>query len=259
MSVGPGNFRTIRRFLTARHFTAGEGGLLGLALDHVREGFVRRLYLGMLARFPEAAPDDALALIGKDRRVIRGIDETNASYTVRLLAWLTDRRTAGSPWALMKKLQEYIGGGSSFRTVDARGNWFSRSAAGVETYTLNTLNWNWDSSVPSTEWSRFWVIIYPGTRFTTTGQLWDDGSVWDDTTKLWDLTGTADQHQTIRFLVADWKPAGTKCDTIIYATDPASFNPASPEPDGKWGKWFKVVGGVIVPSRLSTAYYADGV
>lgn len=242
-----------------RFTTKGEAGLLWYSMDIVSDACLDALYRGMLARFPEYAEEDALVELAKDRRVVRGIGESTASWAARCKRWLDDARHRGSPFMLMQKLSEYIGAGSSFRIVDVAGNWWSRSAAGVETKLLAQGNWNWDSTVSASNWSRFWVIIYPGTRFTVTTQIWGDGSVWGDKTKCWGVSGTPDQHQTIRDIVADWKPNGTKCDTIIYAFDAASFNPASPEPDGKWGKWYKVVAGVNVPSRLSTARYAEGV
>lgn len=158
---------------------------------------------------------------------------------------------------LMQKLQEYIAAGSSFRTVDARGNWFSRSASGVETYTLNTGNWNWDSTVAASNWARFWVIIYPGTRWSHSAN-WGSGQLWGDTEKTWGTTATPSEVAQVRGIVADWKPAGTRCVNIIIAFDPASFDPTAPEPDGKWGKPSKVVAGVHVATRLATADYWDG-
>lgn len=233
------------------------------SLDLVLDAAMRRTYLGMLARYPDAAAElgieGALEAIGRDRRTLRGLGpETDASYATRLKRWLHDAKKRGSPFMLMQKLQEYIAAGSSFRTVDARGNWFSRSATGVETYTLNTGNWNWDSTVPSSpQWSRFWVIIYPGTRWSHSAN-WGSGQLWGDTERTWGTTATPSEVAGVRGIVADWKPAGTRCQNIIIAFDPASFNPASPEPDGTWGKPHKVVAGVHVPSRLTTADYWDG-
>lgn len=233
------------------------------SLDLVLDAAMRRTYLGMLARYPDAAAElgieGALEAIGRDRRTLRGLGpETDASYATRLKRWLHDAKKRGSPFMLMQKLQEYIAAGSSFRTVDARGNWFSRSATGVETYTLNTGNWNWDSTVPSSpQWSRFWVIIYPGTRWSHSAN-WGSGQLWGDTERTWGTTATPSEVAGVRGIVADWKPAGTRCQNIIIAFDAASFNPASPEPDGTWGKPHKVVAGVHVPSRLTTADYWDG-
>ena len=233
------------------------------SLDLVLDAAMRRTYLGMLARYPDAAAElgieGALEAIGRDRRTLRGLGpETDASYATRLKRWLVDAKKRGSPFMLMQKLQEYIAAGSSFRTVDARGNWFSRSATGVETYTLNTGNWNWDSTVPSSpQWARFWVIIYPGTRWSHSAN-WGSGQLWGDTERTWGTTATPSEVAGVRGIVADWKPAGTRCQNIIIAFDPASFNPASPEPDGTWGKPSKVVAGVHVATRLATANYWDG-
>ena len=240
-----------------------ESTLIQYSLDLVLDAAMRRTYLGMLARYPDTAAElgieGALEAIGRDRRTLRGLGpESATSYATRLKRWLHDAKKRGSPFMLMQKLQEYIAAGSSFRTVDARGNWFSRSAAGVETYTLNTGNWNWDSSVPSSpQWARFWVIIYPGTRWTST-DTWGSGQLWGDQENTWGTTATPSEVAGVRGIVADWKPAGTRCVNIIIAFDAASFNPTAPEPDGQWGKPHKVVGGVHVASRLATADYWDG-
>jgi hypothetical protein len=251
------NFRNTR-LGPPRYTSKGEAGLLWYAMDLIMDAFRERAFRSLLARYPDYAEDDMLALIAKDRRVVRGIDESIASWATRCKRWLDDAQHRGSPWMLMQKLSEYIGAGSSFRTVDAAGNWFSRSAAGVETYSLATGNWNWDNTVSASNWSRFWVIIYPGTRWTTSA-TWGSGQLWGDDEKTWGSTATAEQISTVRWLINEWKPLGTKCDTIIVAFDAASFNPASPEPDGLWGKWYKTVAGVAIPSRLLTARYADGV
>jgi len=261
------NFRGFRRFAAPRWLTDGEGGLVGYALDIMRDALLERVRLGMLARFPQQdangtpGPTDALTAMGRDRRMVRGIGETDATYAARLKDWLTDRRTAGNPFTLMKQLAAYCDpagtSGCSFRTVDASGNWYSRSAAGVETSSLATANWDWDSSTPASQWSRFWVIVYPGTLWAES-ENYGGASSWGDTDRTWGSTMTLEQSATLRAIVADWKPTGTRCINIILAFDPASFDPAAPEPDGLWGAWSKVVAGVRVPARLSTARYLDG-
>lgn len=239
-----------------------ESTLIQYSLDLVLDAALQRTYLGLLAKLPDTAAElgiaGALEGIGRDRRILRGLGpEAAATYATRLKAWLPDAKKRGSPFALLKVLQQFIGGGSSMRTVDARGNWFSRSAAGVETYTLNTGNWNWDSTVSAANWARFWVIIYPGTRWSH-APTWGSGELWGDTEKTWGTTATPSEVAQVRGIVADWKPAGTRCVNIIIAFDAASFSPTAPEPDGKWGKPHKMVGGVWVPSRLTTADYWDG-
>ncbi len=249
----------MRQRMAPRWLTEGEGGLVGYALDVVKDAFMDRAYRGLLARFPQNDANgtpgvtDALTAMGRDRRVVRGIDESDTDYAARLVTWLDDRRTAGNPYTLMRVLHAYTGtaDGVSFRTVDVNGNWYSRAADGTETASLGTGNWLWDSDTD--RWSRFWVIIYPGT-------LWEDEDVWGtgvygDTSGTIGSTVTPEQAATLRAIVADWKPQGTRGD-VILALDPSSFDPTTPEPDGLWGKWYKYVFGDAVESRLTTGRYS---
>jgi hypothetical protein len=256
-------FRTTSKFFGPPWLVndGAESTLVQYSLDLMLDAYLERMRLGLLARLPDAAElvTGALELLGRDRRTIRGIGESDTTYAGRLKNWLVDARRRGNPFAMLQKLSEYVGADSSFRTVDARGNWFSRSATGVETYTLDTGNWNWDSSVPSSpQWSRFWVIIYPGTRWTTGTTEWGTGSTWGTPGTSWGSTMNESEVAAVRQIVSEWKPSGTRCVSVILAFDPASFDPAAPEPDGTWGTWYKLSAGVAVPSRLGTARYFEG-
>lgn len=256
-------FRSIRRAIAVRWLTDDEGELVGYALGLLEDAFIMRLRLGLLARFPVTAPDDALAALGRDRRVIRGISETRASYVERLIRWLDDRKRQGNPFALMQKLAEYTGPLCSFRTVDVRGNWYSRAANGTESVVFDSGTWVWDEVGPSSSrWSRFWVIIYPNGLWTQGPLTWGDPDTqaWGEAGPgaTWGSTALADHVASIRYIVNDWKNGGTRCVNIILAFDPASFDPAAPEPDGLWEHWSKTVDGVRVPARLATARYWDG-
>lgn len=254
------SFRTLRKALAPRWLTEEEGELVGFSLDVQVDAFVERLRLGLLARFPSYGPDDALAAMGRDRRVVRGINESTASYINRLLPWLDDRKRQGNPFALLQKLAEYMGPLPKIRTVDARGNWFTRNVDGTFSWVLNSGNWHWDEDPPQ-KWSKFWVIIYPNGLWSPWPNNWGDasGPGWGTPTGSLGSTMPADVVDTLRSIVSDWHPAGTHCVNIILAFDNASFDPSSPEPDGLWAHWSKNVGGVQVPARLSTARYLDGV
>jgi len=270
-------FRSIRKTLAPRWLTEEDGELVGYSLDLVKDAFVERARLGLLVRFPQQGPDgspapaDALAAMGRDRRVVRGINEAAAGYARRLLYWLDDRKNAGNAFALMQKLSEYTGEGCVFKTVDARGNWFIRDADGTRSYYFNQANWEWDDhpiqvggpNDGRTRWSRFWVIVHPPATLWTETNTWGGGSLWGDGVATWGSTATSDQVATMRAIVADWKPAHTRCVNIIVAFDPASFDPtaavdASGMPNYLWEFWSKNVGGVQVPARLSTARYWSG-
>lgn len=254
-------FRTLRRHLAPAWLTTDEGELVGYALDVIKDVFIERVRLGLMARLPQndptgatTAPPDALAAMGRDRRVVRGIAESGVSYAARLIAWLDDRKTAGNPFALMRKLAEYTGPLASFRTVDMRGNWYSRAADGTLSFALNQGNWDWDDTDAS-RWSRFWVIIYPHGLWSAE-DAWGTGTWGDD--GAWGSTATPDEVSTIRSLIADWKPAGTLCVNVIQAFGIASLSPAAPEPDGTWGHWHKIVAGAGAKARLVTARYWNG-
>lgn len=261
------SFRYLRRFLAPRWLTEGEGGLVGYTLDSLKDAFVERVRLGLYARLPQndptgqtTAPTDALTAMGRDRREIRGMFDTDITYAARLRTWLDDRRRSGNPFMLMQKLAEYTGPTPSFRTVDNSGNWYSRAADGTETALLKQANWNWDDEPD--RWSRFWVIVYPNGLWEIEDVDWGDGgdTVWgaNQTTDMLGVSATQDHVVSLRHLVNDWKPAGTRCVNIIMAFDPDSFDPAAPEPDGTWGGWGTVEAGVRVPARLDTARYMAG-
>lgn len=261
-------FRSIGEKISAAWLTRGAGRLVGFGLDLLLDAYTRRLELGHLARLPEngpngeTAPPDALVALGRDDRVIRGRSETDAQYAARLKRSLPDRRKYGTAFSLIRRIAEYMGedSGVVVKTVDNAGNWYMRDADGVYSSYLEQGNWNWDGQPNA--WSRFWVIIHPAGIFTT-GPSWGDGSTWGGG-KRWGVTMTSDDIESLRAIISDGKPHGTRCVNLIIALDPASFDPeAAPMsaglPDGAWGGWAKISGGVSVASRLSTARYLPGV
>lgn len=266
------NFRAVRKFLGPSWLTStGDGELLGWTLDVLKDAFTQRLFEGLLARFPQQdptgtpAPDDALAAMGRDRRVIRGINEPSATYAKRLLLWLDDWKQAGNPFGLLKQLAAYCGPLPSFRTVDVRGNWFTLNADGTQEALINEANWDWDGDPYALfKWSRFWVIIYPNGLWVP-GTKWGDvGAVYGTPGRTWGSTATSDQVASIKSIIAERKPAGTRCVNIILAFDNSTFSPTALRdgtglPDGHWGHWSKVSGAEYVPARLSTARFWDGV
>ena len=274
--TSPARFRHLRRFLGPRWLTQDENGNpdpAGYVLDYMKDGFMERLRQGLYASLPQndpsgqtTAPPDALEAMGRDRRVIRGIGETDQSYAVRLKRWLDDRRRAGNPFMLMQKLAEYTGPGPAFRVVNARGSWYSRAADGTETALLKQENWDWDGEPVDSQgrlrWSRFWVIVYPNGLWETSPHELGAPSApaWGSFTLADTIGTTATQEHvaTLRHLVSDWKGEHDRCVNIIIALDPDSFDPNSSEPDGHWGTHSRYVDGVRVRTRLATARYFRG-
>jgi hypothetical protein len=241
-----------------------EGEYVWYSLTVIMDAFLERALQSVKAKFPTYAPSDAFQYLSRDRKIIRGRDETDAGFATRLLRYLDDHRTRGNPYVLMEQIRAYMGVDVLIRTVDARGNWYTIAADGTRSYSLDTGNWEWDSE-PAANWSRFWVIIYPDATLGpwTIEDDWGDATLWGDglwghPTRSFGMTSTPEDAAAIRTIIRDWKPAGTLCEWIIIAFDSSSFDPAAPEPSGgDYVNWHKG-GGTAVPARLSTARYWRG-
>lgn len=244
--------------------SADDGGKVLASLALMKDDFVARAKLGLLARFPAFAPDDdALASMGRNRKILRGINEPAAAYAARLVRSLDDLQRCGNPFAMLEQLQAYLQAPCVVRTVDRRGNWYSIAADGTKTSSIGTGNWTWDT-IPSTPFfGRFWVVIYPagGTKpWAPSGKigdahLWGTGKIGVAGATI-GTTATSDQVASVRSIVRDWKPAGTTCEWIIIAFDAATFSPAgSTDPAGGWAHWSDGAGH---PVRLASARYWRG-
>lgn len=246
-------FRELYKTMVPSWLSSGEGEFVLYSLGIMLDAGLERLRLGTLARFPSQAPSDALGYLGRDRKIVRGINEPDAAYAARLIRWLDDHAIRGNPFALHDQIRAYCQADVMVRTVDRRGNWYTTAANGTRSVALKAGNWDWDGGA-ATQWARFWVIIYP----TAAGDPWSDITTWGG----WAETGThePDQVNTIRAIIQDWKPAGTRCEWVIVAYDAASFPGSStPNPGGDW-RWFGLeTGGAYDVVRTDTARYWRGV
>jgi hypothetical protein len=251
-------FRSLYRRLVPSWLQDPEEGArilfsLGTVADAVRD----HAYLGLLARFPQRAPSDALSYHTRDRRIPRGLGESEESYAARLLPWLDAHRTRGNAFALLRQVRAYCNADVRVRTVDARGNWYTIDRDGTESFVRDQGHWDWGGAGAS-RWARFWVIIYP----TSAGLPWNEGPVWGAPGLVWGSEGpdgptwgtsaTVSEVEGCRRIVKEWRPDGTRCEHIIIAFDDASFEPDGSSldlPDGTWAS---------TANRLSTARYWRG-
>lgn len=245
-----------------RWLKGGDGekviGSLGLLLDD----FAARARAGLLARFPGYADDEALAALGRDRKIVRGINEPSAAYAARLSLALDALKTRGNAYTLLEQIRAYLQAPCVVRIVDRRGNWWTIEADGSYTSNVDTGLWNWDGGSLA-NWARFWLIIYPvgGTTPWAPSGNWGDATLWGDgkwghSDRTIGTTATVDQVAAVRQIVRDWSPRHAVCEWIIIAFDPASFSPSgSTDPAGTWGTWSNHTGG---PVRLSSARYWKG-
>lgn len=237
---------------------------MGVQLDALGD----RLVEGMKGSHPDFAAlflQEALPLIGRDRRISRGLDEGPVPYAARLLRFLEDWPIAGNAYAIMAQLRGYLSGHAvKMRVVNQAGAWRTLNSDGsVEYHRANPTNWNWDGNASA--WSRFWVVIYPPSSLWLPGPTWGSpslwGGAWGTSGYTWGSTATPDQVASVRNIISEWKSAASVCERIIVAFDPDSFDPTSspgtPMPDGTWGS-HSVASPSRARSRLASARYWAG-
>lgn len=225
--------------------------------------FIQFAFEGIRAKFPGAAPAEALARIGRDRRIRRGLAESDDNYRERLRLWLDSWRRAGSAYAIALQLRAYLGVAGTIRVVNANGTWWTLGPDGSLTrhVTLPAKNWDWDGHPEL--WARFWVVLYADDYSWVRDGTWGDGSVWGDDGTGWGSTVPWQVTEDVRGIISEWKSAESVCKNVIVSFDPTypdpGAAPGAPMPDGTWGDDYKIVGGVAVPSRDSRALYWAGV
>lgn len=148
------------------------------------DALAKRVELGVQARMPGLAPEDALPHIGRTFTVLRGPQESVAGYEARLQAGIDSHRVNGSPWALLEQLRGYCSPHAvKVRIYNNHGNCFTIDRTGARSIVEATA-WNWDGQMGGTLFGRFWVLIYPtvpvaftGNRFTLSGWTFTNASI----------------------------------------------------------------------------------
>lgn len=141
---------------------------------------------GIRKRYPEADSEDAAAAIGRDRKIIRGRDESYETYAPRLRRWLDDHPRRGNPYAMLRQLYAFWAADPrseiSLAYIGPNKSYFSMNAAGEITRII-TSAWVPPDWTPS-GWAR-WLLIYawpdpldPPIQYGDPGETWGSGRVW---------------------------------------------------------------------------------
>lgn len=242
---------------------------------------------------------DALPVLGRERRIARGLLQSPADYAGELRRHLDYARRAGTAFVVLDRIASLLSPAPPMlrlvTNTTAATTWYTRLATG-DFIVQNTLGmglaiaaatgavspntsiakpWDWDShSNPAPpdagEPGRIWIIVYaPCNGKYLAG---DEGQWGDGTTKYGDGDGTTEVKtigtttteqwvQLIRGEAKTWRCAGHRLSHIIVAFDPASFNPLSSTglPDGHWGNHGRILFGARVRARLASARYFRGI
>lgn len=138
--------------------------------------------LGIIQRYPTVAQPSALGELGKDRKIWRGVSETDSSYAGRLRKFKTTWKLAGNAPTLLRQLWafmgadcvriRYVANGYVGPTADASSqftDWWTIDDDGLVFQRVSPSNWDWDGSFTTAALNpdgnpigniRFWIIVY---------------------------------------------------------------------------------------------------
>lgn len=230
-------FQALWYWLVPGWLQRGEGERVQQVIGLTHDAFVERCRQTAVLDCPSYAPSDQLPLLGKDRGVLRGTFEPDASFRQRLLRWRWPRghRIRGAALALLDQVSAAIRG-TEWLTIDQRG---TRYDYGSDAATKG-VTWDWDDSALTPNWGRYWVVV------KSTGSLpetWDEGEargcLWDEPD---DECYAGDgihpgEIAGIRELASNgnrgWTPAGRRAVYLVIYFPGETF----PAPDGTWNSW----------------------
>lgn len=239
----------------------GDGGAILRTVGLLLDAGAGRLYAGLRSHFPRFAERDALLLLAKDHGVKPAPGETDAHLAERVVRAIPDWKNAGGPFALIQQLRAYIGHDLQVRIYNAAGSWFQVDADGATSYALDTGEWDWDDLEYATNWSRFWVILFSpdGVPWSPEG-AWGDGEAWGESESGWGSTMTPEEASAIKSVIRQWKPAGSRCETVILAFDLDDWQTpyTDGETDGTQGGWHVIDAGIARASRPKHSRYFRG-
>lgn len=247
---------------------------------------LEKLNQGMHGTLTGDSDASALPYIAAQRgNILRGLTESDDSYRARLRVALDDLRIAGSAWSVLRQSLGFVLA-SQPRAFAVSSRWASAGVCQSSTWdqfatgastassprhvlynTGGAGNWDWDSLSPtdgSWGWWRWYLCIEAsdaaGVAWVTQAPKWGSGVMWGSS-RAWGINESPDVGRSLRIIISQWK--ANWCHWIIVSFDSAWFDPAEPaglgiNPDGYFGRWSKVVGGVYVRARFADACYFEG-
>ncbi len=136
------------------------GGAIMRSIGTAIEDVLTDTSLGVRLRFPNADNPEALGLLGRQRRILRGPGETNTTFAARILRWWDAHRGRGGPYELLTQLHQFFANdiNPAFDLIANSGLWHSVDASGVITRNGTIASWSGDGEYP-TKWARIWIVF----------------------------------------------------------------------------------------------------
>lgn len=133
---------------------------LTVILDCLGDALVQ----GIKSRYPGLVDMSTLGFIGQERRIRRGITESDETYALRLQHWLDYHRVRGSPYPLLEQIGIRYDHAFPVDLVYRNGRRYRLDTAGNITRDVVP----WSPSGPPELWGQWWLLCF--TDSITTAQ-----------------------------------------------------------------------------------------
>lgn len=153
-------------------------------------------------RFPGYYSGSSLPAISRERRIRRGLGESNQSFALRLEDWFERHKDRGGPYPLLEQVFAHYrysdDGPFPVHLVYTSGARFDMAADG----TIERDALSFSTGLGPDEWAHWWLVYEWPTIIGGDG-LWDDPGVYGDG-GVWDSDLTAEEVTDLRLIPTEW-------------------------------------------------------
>ena len=247
-----------------------------------------RVEEGSRSKMPGKCDPSCLQYIGRDRSVVRGPAESDASYAGRNNTAIYDWHFAGIAGGSLQAVLGYLSPAAPmarvvFSTTHTAQNitqWYTLADGAERGAAPDPFTWFYGSApayFSAWQWDqidnrrRFFLILYinaTGTPWATKCGKYGDGSKYGDGQGYGVVGLSPAQGRTLLSIIKDWKAGHGRCECVVISFDSTLFDPFyegdlpganSKLPDGNWGKYGKDVSGHYTRARAANARYLGSV
>lgn len=133
------------------------GGAILRAIGEALDILVARTGAGVALRFPTPEVDaGALAIAGRERRIVRGLAEPGSTYALRVQRWLDAHRHRGNVYELLEQWDAYNGTRRAIDVLYASGTLYKLYEV-VSPIDRAIIFWGLSNSP---RWAEAWCFLY---------------------------------------------------------------------------------------------------
>lgn len=179
---------------------------IGAHLDILGDALVA----GIKLRFPNEYSAESLPWLGRERRIRRGINESDEIYGNRMRRWLDDHARRGGPYAMLAQLYaHYAAAPFEIELVNFNGGRYTLATDGTITHDVIV----WAPDTDADHWARWWLLYHWPTPVTDDG-VWEDPGTWGDG-GAWGTGLSLAEVEDLRTIPAEWNSAHTQGTIVL--------------------------------------------